>query len=143
LTEKFGIPIGVAMDGANRNDSILLAPTLDDAARLGLLKDIETLWIDRGYDSKATVDRLVEREINDAIIAKKRKKGEAKGKNTQPMGMRWPVERTNSWLSNVGQLRRNGAPRVGFNISPTSVPVIGQPSTQLSSSATASSSFWR
>ena len=23
------------------------------------------------------------------------------------MGMRWPVERTNSWLSNFGQLRRN------------------------------------
>ena len=25
----------------------------------------------------------------------------------QPMGLRWPVERTNSWLSNFGQLRRN------------------------------------
>ena len=25
----------------------------------------------------------------------------------EPMGMRWPVERTNSWLSNFGQLRRN------------------------------------
>jgi hypothetical protein len=24
-----------------------------------------------------------------------------------PLGMRWPVERTNSWLSNFGQLRRN------------------------------------
>lgn len=23
------------------------------------------------------------------------------------MGLRWPVERTNSWLSNYGQLRRN------------------------------------
>jgi hypothetical protein len=23
------------------------------------------------------------------------------------MGMRWPVERTNSWMSNYGQLRRN------------------------------------
>ena len=107
LTDKFGIPIGVAIDGANRNDSILLAPTLDDAAKLGLLKDIETLWLDRGYDSQATIERLVEREINDAIIAKKRKKGEGKAKNPQPMGMRWPVERTNSWLSNFGQLRRN------------------------------------
>jgi hypothetical protein len=25
----------------------------------------------------------------------------------EPMGLRWPVERTNSWLSNFGQLRRN------------------------------------
>jgi hypothetical protein len=23
------------------------------------------------------------------------------------MGLRWPVERTNSWLSNYGQMRRN------------------------------------
>lgn len=23
------------------------------------------------------------------------------------LGMRWPVERTNSWFSNFGQLRRN------------------------------------
>jgi transposase len=107
LTDKFGIPFGVVIDGANRNDSILLAPTLDDAAKLGLLKDIETLWLDRGYDSDATIERLVERGINDSVIAKKRKKGEAKVKNPQPMGMRWPVERTNSWLSNFGQLRRN------------------------------------
>jgi len=45
--------------------------------------------------------------IDDAVIAKKRKKGEAKGKNPQPMGMRWPVERTNAWLAAFGQLRRN------------------------------------
>jgi hypothetical protein len=24
-----------------------------------------------------------------------------------PLGLRWPIERTNSWLSNFGQLRRN------------------------------------
>jgi transposase len=107
LTDKNGIPIGVAIDGANRHDSILLAPTLDDAAKRGLLEEIETLWLDRGYHSAVTRDRLAERKINDAIIAKKRKKGEAKGNNPQPMGMRWPVERTNSWLSNFGQLRRN------------------------------------
>jgi transposase len=107
LTDKNGIPIGVAIDGANRHDSILLAPTLDDADNRGLLEEIETLWLDRGYDSTVTRDRLIERSINDAIIAKKRKKGEAKTKNPQPMGMRWPVERTNSWLSNFGQLRRN------------------------------------
>lgn len=107
LTDLNGIPIGVAVDGANRNDSIMLESTLDDAARSGLLADIETMHLDRGYDSDATRTRLIEREIKDAVIAKKRKKGQAKGKNPQPMGLRWPVERTNSWLSNFGQLRRN------------------------------------
>ena len=36
-----------------------------------------------------------------------RKRGATQGKQHQPMGLRWPVERTNSWLSNFGQLRRN------------------------------------
>jgi transposase len=106
-TDTNGVPIGWVIDGANRNDSILLAPTLDDVKDRGLLGDIETIWLDRGYDSELTRTRLVERGIDDAVIAKKRKKGTAQGPEKQPMGLRWPVERTNSWLSNFGQLRRN------------------------------------
>jgi transposase len=102
-----GIPIGWAVDGANRNDSVMLEPTLDDAAARGLLCDIETIWLDRGYDSDVTRERLAARLLDDAVIAKKRKKGEAKVKNPQPMGMRWPVERTNAWFAAYGQLRRN------------------------------------
>jgi hypothetical protein len=45
--------------------------------------------------------------LDDAIIAKKRKRDEVKGKNPQPTGTRWLVERTNSWLSNFGRLRRD------------------------------------
>jgi transposase len=107
LTDLNGIPFGVAIDGANRNDSVMLAPTLDHAGVRGLLSDIETLWLDRGYDSDVTRERLAERNIDDAIIAKKRKRGASQTKKNQPMGLRWPVERTNSWLSNYGQLRRN------------------------------------
>ena len=108
LTDRNGIPFGVAIDGANRNDSAMLAPTLDDAKAKGLLEEIETIWLDRGYDSEATRQRLFEREIADAVIAKKAKRGTTGGvRNNQPMGLRWPVERTNSWLSNFGQLRRN------------------------------------
>jgi transposase len=107
LTDLHGIPFGVAIDGANRNDSVMLAPTLDDAGARGLLSDIETLWLDRGYDSNVTRERLVERTIDDVIIAKKRKRGASEAKKNQPMGLRWPVERTNSWLSNYGQIRRN------------------------------------
>jgi len=107
LTDLQGIPFGVALDGANHNDSVMLAPTLDDAAERGLLADIETIWLDRGYDSEVTRQRLVERNIDDAVIAKRRKRGTNEPKKNQPMGLRWPVERTNSWLSNYGQLRRN------------------------------------
>jgi transposase len=106
-TDRNGVPIGWVTDGANRNDSILLVPTLDDVARRGLLSDIETLWLDRGYDSDVTLTRLTDHGIDDAVIAKKRKRGSDEGPKNQPMGLRWPVERTNSWLSNFGQLRRN------------------------------------
>jgi transposase len=106
-TDANGVPIGWVTEGANRNDSILLAPTLDDVKERGLLADIETLWLDRGYDSELTRTRLVERGITDAMIAKKRKRGSAAVSKRQPMGLRWPVERTNSWLSNFGQMRRN------------------------------------
>ena len=33
--------------------------------------------------------------------------GAAKGSKRLPLGLRWPIERTNSWLSNFGHLRRN------------------------------------
>jgi len=111
LTDLNGIPFGWAADGANRHDSILLGPTLADAATRGLLADIETLWLDRGYDSAATRTRLCDLKITDAVIAKKRKRGDKPAtktaSNKHTMGLRWPVERTNSWLSNYGQLRRN------------------------------------
>jgi IS5 family transposase len=101
------VPIGWVIDGANRNDSIMLAPTLENVAQRGLLSDIETLWLDRGYNSDVTRTRLTERGIDDAVIAKKSKRGSSEGTKNQPMGLRWPVERTNSWRSNFGQLRRN------------------------------------
>ncbi|MGH9046012.1 MAG: transposase, partial [Acidimicrobiales bacterium] len=95
LTDHHGIPFGVAVDGANRNDSVLLAPTLDDANAKGLLQDVETLWLDRGYDSEATRERLKDRKITDAVIAKKRKRGTTGGvKHNQPMGLRWTVSRS-------------------------------------------------
>ena len=49
-TERHGIPIGWAIAGAQRNDLKLLGPTLEDVACFGLLEDIETLHLDRGYD---------------------------------------------------------------------------------------------
>jgi len=106
-TDLFGIPIGWVIDGANRNDSILLAPTLQTVADRGLLLDVETLHLDRGYDSLLTTQRCHDLGLNDIVCAKRKRKGEPKIKKPLTLGLRWPVERTNSWLSNFGQLRRN------------------------------------
>lgn len=75
IVDEAGIPFGWALDGANRHDSIMVAPTLDDAAQRGLLIDVVTIRLDRGYDSQVTRDRLTTCWITDAVIAKKRKPG--------------------------------------------------------------------
>ena len=110
-TDLFGIPIGWVIDGANRNDSVLLEPTLQAVADRGLLTDVETLHLDKGYDSALTIERCRAVGLTDVICAKRRKPGEPKKtkntKKTHTLGLRWPVERTNSWFSNFGQLRRN------------------------------------
>jgi transposase len=107
MTDKAGIPIAWTADGANRNDCILLAPTLDAVMVQGLVDDVETIWLDRGYDNGVVRRQLSEVGITDAVIARCRKAGQATTALKVPMGLRWPVERTNSWLSNFGQLRRN------------------------------------
>lgn len=107
LTDRAGIPLGWATDGANRHDSILVPATLEAVGARGLLGDIETLHLDRGYDSAVVRDLVAACGIDDLICAKLRAPGAATAKRSVPLGMRWPIERTNSWLANYGQLRRN------------------------------------
>ena len=113
-TDTNGIPIGIVAAAANRNDCKLVAATLDDIDRRGLLGEIDTLHLDRGYDFAFVRDKCAERGLVDVQIPKCRKR-KAKGrlkKKPIPLGLRWPVERTNSWLSNFGQLRRNTDRRI-------------------------------
>ena len=106
-TDTRGIPIGWVVDGANRNDCVLLPATLDAVAARGLLADVETLHLDRGYDNSIVRAECARRGISDLVIAERRKTGTARAPSRVPLGLRWPIERTNSWLSNFGQLRRN------------------------------------
>lgn len=106
-TDRNGIPIGWEQAGANRNDCVLLDSTLDAIDARGLLGDIDTLHLDRGYDNNIVRTLCSELGLDDLIVGKKRQRGHGKVKPSVSLGMRWPVERTNSWLSNFGQLRRN------------------------------------
>jgi transposase len=106
-THRWGVPLGWVIDAANRNDSVLLEPTLQAIAHRGLLLDVETLHLDRGYDSNITLQRCTDLGLTDIVCAKRRPKGAPKVTKPLTLGMRWPVERTNSWFSNFGQLRRN------------------------------------
>ena len=86
-----GIPIGGITAPANRHDSPLLLPTLEHAGTLvGALPEGAIVHLDRGYDSKASRERLEERRLLGEISQK--------GKPS-PLGAtkRWVVERTSSW----------------------------------------------
>ena len=107
IAGRDGVPIAWTAAGANRHDMALLEPTLGAVAGRGLIADIETLHLDRGYDNGVTRQLCVDVGIDDLVCARKRKTGTAVGKRRLPLGMRWPIERSNSWLSNFGQLRRN------------------------------------
>ena len=126
LTDRSGIPIGWAIDAANRHDLVLFSPTLDAANQRGLLGDIETLHLDRGYDNSTVRSRCAESGLNDIVCAKRRadtRPGVRKQRTTVPLGLRWPVERTNSWLSNFGQLRRNTDRKVAHRLTQLALAV--------------------
>jgi hypothetical protein len=97
-----GIPIGVAIDGANRNDIRLLEPTLDAVAANGLLADIELLALDRGYDFPVVRERLASYGLDELEIQKRGTKPPAGTPHRLTLGLRWIVEALNSWWSNYG-----------------------------------------
>jgi len=100
MTDGQGIPLGVVVTGANRNDSILLEDTLDLLARFGDRLPCPAsigVALDAGYDSNLTRERLKARGLNGIITAK----GEKIPINKTP---RWVVERTNSWHARGFQL---------------------------------------
>ena len=106
-TDRAGIPLGWVAAPANRNDCILLAPTLDGVAQRGLLEEVGTLHLDRGYDYDFVRQDCQQRGLRNLVISRRRPDGQGRHKHLIPLGLRWSVERTNSWLTNYGQLRRN------------------------------------
>ncbi len=116
FADRNGIPLGWVTDGANRNDCVLLAPTLATVADRGLLTDAETLHLDRGYDNGIVRHLVAALGIDDLVCSRLRPRGTGTPKKLVPLGMRWPIERTNSWLSNFGQLRRNTDRRISHRL---------------------------
>ena len=105
--ERHGIPIGWAIDGANRNDIPLLVPTITAVASNGFLADIDTLHLDRGYDYPAIRERLAVFGLTELDVQRRGTKTKSGKKQPITLGLRWIVEALNSWWSNYGQLRRS------------------------------------
>ena len=105
-SERHGVPIGWVIDGANRNDIRMLIPTIEAIAATGLLVDIDTLHLDRGYDYPVVREWLGAFGLDDLNVQRRGTK-EPGRKQPVRLGLRWIVEATNSWWSNYGQLRRS------------------------------------
>lgn len=121
-----GVALGWAAGPANRHDLDLLEPTLDALGAGGLLADVGTLHLDKGYDS-ARARSLAARLGLDAVIPRQRRphaKDRARDA-ARPFSLdrRWVVERTNSWLSNLGQLRRNTDRRTAHRLAQLALAV--------------------
>ena len=101
-----GIPLAWALDGGNRNDYLMLTPTLDATTTGPTGRPIGTLHLDRGFGYQSLPERIAGYDIAETNVLWRNKPGQGR----IPLvgfGRRWVVERTHSWLTNYGQLRRN------------------------------------
>jgi putative transposase len=101
LTEARGIPLGVAIAGANRNDHKLARETLEQIKvdrPSPSPKRPQHLCLDKGYDYPEV--REIAQEFG--FTAHLRTRGEeakALKRHARAKARRWVVERTHSWLN--------------------------------------------
>lgn len=106
LTEGHGVPVAVAVEGANRHDMKLAQPTLEAVAierPEPTAEKPQNLSLDKGYDYPE-IRELVEEWGYTAHI---RTRGEEKAAKRDIPGYRarrWVVERTHSWLNRFRRL---------------------------------------
>ena len=95
------MPVGLAHDGANRNDQPLLEPTLDSIPierPAPTSERPQQLCLDRGYDSPPMYMLAIEHGYSPHI----RSRGEEiklKARTPGWRARRWIVEATHSWLN--------------------------------------------
>lgn len=106
LTEGHGIPIALAVEGANRHDMKLVEPTLE-AMVVERPEPTEEnrrhLCLDKGYDYPE-VRKLVEAWGYTAHIRARGEEAQAKREIPGYRARRWVVERTHSWLNRFRRL---------------------------------------
>ena len=108
LTDGLGIPLAMAVAGANRPDAKLLAATLDGIvvahpASTDEVSERRHLCLDAGYDSEAVREEVGLRGY-EAHIRPRDKRRESGERRPGEKARRWVVERTHSWLNRSRRL---------------------------------------
>ncbi len=101
LTEGKGVPIGLTVDGANRNDFKLMKETIQsipvDRPKPSR-KNPQGLCLDKGYDYDEVRGLALEFKYT-AHIRTRGEESQALKKDLQFKARRWVVERTHSWMN--------------------------------------------
>lgn len=106
LTEGHGVPIGVAVDGANRQDMKLVVPTLDSLVvdRPQPTADApHGMCLDAGYDYDDIRALLAEFGFT-AHIRSRSEEAQAIAREAGQRARRWVVERCHSWMNRFRRL---------------------------------------
>jgi transposase len=101
LTDAAGIPIGLAIEGANRHDMKLAGPTLESipVPRPKPTSQVpQNLCLDKGYDYDE-VRALLEEFGFTAHIRARGEEAQAIKQEAGFKARRWVVERTHSWMN--------------------------------------------
>ena len=101
LTDGHGVPIGLAVDGANRNDFKMARETIESIAveRPDPTPDTpQGLCLDKGYDSDEVRELLTEFGFT-AHIRARGEEAKALKEEAGFTARRWVVERTHSWMN--------------------------------------------
>jgi putative transposase len=101
LTDGRGVPIGLAVDGANRNDCKLTRATIESIAveRPDVTPDApQGMCLDKGYDDDEVRDVLDEVGFT-AHIRARGEEAQALKHEAGFKARRWVVERTHSWMN--------------------------------------------
>jgi transposase len=95
-----GVPLSLAVSGANENERGYLLPLVDALPRRRQRERSrpDALLADRGYDAEHLRASLRERGIEPRIV-RRRPPGGGRRRDPQ-VPERWPIERTNAWLHN-------------------------------------------
>ena len=101
LTEAHGVPIGLAVDGANRNDFKMIPETLKSIPvkrPKPTRKKPQGLCLDKGYDYDEVRDLAKEFRYT-AHIRARGEEAQALKREAGFKARRWVVERTHSWMN--------------------------------------------
>jgi len=101
IVEAAGIPIGVATDGANRNDCKLTDPTIQSIhveRPEATAEAPQGVCLDKAYDHDFVRELLTDLDFTPHIRSRGEEARELR-KDCGERARRWVVERTHSWIN--------------------------------------------